>query len=307
MKNRIAVLIPCYNEESTIEKVIKDFKQTLPEARIIVFDNNCTDKSIVIAKNNGAEVIREKRQGKGYVVSSMLSKIEADYFVMVDGDDTYPAEKAIDLLKPIIDEEADMVVAQRLTDYEEMAYRPFHIFGNRLVCWLINLIFKSNLRDPMSGFRAYTREVANSIPILSQGFDVETEMTLQMLYRYFMIKEIPIVYRARPHGSISKLNTFRDGFKVLTRIFNLFRTYKPLTFFGLIAIFFFICGGIIGISAFIDYAKFGYSITFTQVILVSSSIIAAVISASIGLIINSINMRLLELSAIIIRNTNHKE
>ena len=299
-----AVLIPCYNEERTINKVINDFKQLLPEARIIVFDNNSSDNSNQIAKNAGAEIIKEKRQGKGFVVSSIFNKIDADFFVMVDGDDTYPAERVLDLLNPLYDKEADMVVAQRLSNFEQTAFPPFHVFGNRLVCWLINFIFRSDIKDPLSGYRAFTREVSNSIPILSQGFDVETELTLQMLYRNLVIIEIPVTYRPRPEGSYSKLNTFRDGLKVLFRIFNLFRTYKPLTFFGTISIIFILIDIIVLILSIIDYTNYGYTISIAKGILLSSSFIIAVLSAAIGMIINSINIRLLELSTIITRSIN---
>ncbi|MBI9043827.1 MAG: glycosyltransferase, partial [Anaerolineaceae bacterium] len=244
----IAVIIPCYNEETTIGKVVSDFKTELPEARIYVFDNNSSDQSAKIASQAGAIVVKEKRQGKGFVIASMFRKIEADFYIMVDGDDTYPADRVHDLLKPLIQEEADMVVGNRLSKFTDDAFRPLHVFGNHIICSLINLVFSSRLKDPLSGFRAFNRDLVKHIPVVASGFDVETEMTLQILYRHYVIHEIEIPYRERPRGSLSKLNTFSDGFVILRKIFSILRAYKPLTFFGGIGLMLSFAGFILGIG-----------------------------------------------------------
>ena len=217
---KIAVLIPCYNEESTIEKVIKDFKKELPNADIYVYNNNSKDKTAEIAKKNGAIVRNEYRQGKGNVVRSMFREIEADIYVMVDGDDTYPAEEVHKLIEPIAEGQADMVVGDRLSNgtYKNENKRKFHDFGNKLVKRNINKIFKTNLNDIMTGYRAFNKKFVKNVPIVSKKFEVETEMTLYALDKNFRIKEIPITYRNRPNGSVSKLRTFRDGIKILKTI-----------------------------------------------------------------------------------------
>jgi len=202
----VAVLIPCYNEEVTIKKVINDFQQQLPMAAIYVYDNNSSDNTSDIARAEGAIVVREKRQGKGFVVASMFEDIDADVYVLVDGDDTYPADSVHELTLPIIEERADMVVGTRLTAFSDKSFRPFHIFGNRLVVKLVNMIFKSKLTDIMSGYRAFNMDFIRKIPIISRGFEVETQMTLQALYYDFVIIEVPVSYRERPEGSYSKLN-----------------------------------------------------------------------------------------------------
>jgi glycosyltransferase involved in cell wall biosynthesis len=289
----VAVLIPCFNEAGTIEKVVRDFTRELPLAAIYVFDNNSTDGSGALAKKAGAIVIREKKQGKGFVVAAMLSKVKADYYLMVDADDTYPAEYCHALLQPLYEENADMVVGQRLSDYEKHAFRFLHVIGNKTICWLINLIFHSNLKDPLSGYRAFTRGVALQLPVVASGFDVETELTLQMLYRQFVIKEITIPYRARAKESLSKLSTFRDGLRVLVKIFLILSSYKPLTFFGGLAI---ICEIVTSWMVFFilpAQQKAGNAPVFLAMI--SSSLFTiGIFLGAIGLIINSLNFRLLE-------------
>lgn len=291
---RVAILIPCYNEELTIEKVVRDFAKELPGARICVFDNNSSDRSRELAVRAGADVIEEKRQGKGFVVASMLRKVCADYYVMVDGDDTYPAEKVHDLLEPLYSNEADMVVGQRLSVYDQKAFRPLHVMGNRLVNFFVNRIFNTCLTDPMSGYRAFTHELAESLPVIATGFDVETEMTLQILYRKFIIREVSIPYRARPQGSFSKLSTFRDGFLVLLKILNIFRAYKPLTFFGSLGICFCLGGIAITTYAFIRYAVIQPPVTLLLFISGGIAVIIGVLMASIGIILNTLNYRILE-------------
>jgi glycosyltransferase involved in cell wall biosynthesis len=275
----IAVMIPCFNEHETIIKVIKDFKKELPDANIYVFDNNSTDGSYALAKNADAIVIKEKRQGKGFVVSSMLNKVVADIYVMVDGDDTYPSEKVHDLISPVLNEEADMVVGQRMSNYSQNAFRPLHYIGNRLVGAVINAIFSSKLEDPMSGYRVFNRMVVMELPIVATGFDVETEMTLQMLYRHF------------------KLNTFKDGFKVVYKIFSILQSYKPLTFFGGIGLLLSFFGIIIGAFVIREYVLYEYIYSVPKAILASGLGLIGVISATIGIILHTMNFRLLELSS----------
>src|ERR1017187_1742069 len=216
----IAILIPCYQEEQTIGKVIADFQRALPHAQVYVYDNNCTDRTAEIARQAGAVVRREKRQGKGFVVASMFEQVDADILVMVDGDDTYEAEAVGALLAPILKGDADMTVAVRQHAYAEKSFRPFHLLGNRLICGIINRAFGSKISDIFSGYRAFTREAAAQIPITAAGFDVETELTLQALYRGLVITEIVAPYRARPEGSFSKLRTVSDGLLVLLKLFR---------------------------------------------------------------------------------------
>lgn len=233
---RIAVLVPCYNEEAAIEKVVTDFKRVLPDAEIYVYDNNSTDKTVELAARAGAIVAHEFRQGKGNVIRSMFRQIEADCYVMVDGDDTYPAEAALPLVELVLKQGADMAIGDRLSStYFTENKRPFHNVGNRLVRFLINWLFKSQVRDIMTGYRAFSRQFVKNFPVLSRQFEVETEMTIYALSHNFAIKETVIDYRDRPEGSQSKLNTFRDGFKVLMTIFCLFRDNKPMIFFSFIS------------------------------------------------------------------------
>lgn len=236
-KEKIAVLLPCYNEELTIKKVVKDFKKELPEATIYVFDNNSSDNTASIAKKVGAIVIPEYNQGKGNVVRSMFRDISADIYLMVDGDDTYPANEAKKLIQAIKDG-ADMVIGDRLSStYYQENKRPFHNFGNDLVRWLINTIFKTKIKDVMTGYRAFSDKFVKTVPIMSSGFQIETELTITSLeYRYNVVS-IPIQYRDRPEGSSSKLNTISDGIRVLLTLFDMFKDYKPLLFFVLISLF----------------------------------------------------------------------
>ena len=239
---KTVILIPCYNEEMTIEKVIKDFKKELPEADIYVYDNNSEDKTAEIAKRNGAIVKHEYRQGKGNVVRSMFRDIDADIYVMVDGDDTYPAEQVNKLIEPIIKEEADMVTGDRLTNgtYKKENKRHFHKFGNNLVKKAINFIYKTDLKDIMTGYRAFNKKFVKNIPIMSQKFEIETELTFHALDKRFLIKEIPISYRNRPSGSKSKLNTVSDGIKVIKTIVRMCKDSKPRQFFWWISLLFII-------------------------------------------------------------------
>jgi len=295
---RIAILIPCYNESATVKKVVSDFRAAIPEAAIYVFDNNSTDGTADLAREAGAIVIPEKKQGKGHVVAAMFEKVEADYYVMVDGDDTYPAERVHDLLAPVIAEKADVVVGAREAVDEAAAYRRFHVFGNWLVKTLINVIFAAKLKDIMSGYRAFTRDVALNLPIIAYGFDIETEMTLQCLYRRWVIREIPVAYRERPPGSVSKLSTFRDGFRVIFRILNVFRSYKPLTFFGGIGLV------LLAISFGLAWSGFSEELASQSgrrtwmIAMAATGLAMSLVSASIGIIVQLVNFRFLEADSI---------
>lgn len=255
---KIAVLIPCYNESKTIEKVVKDYKKVLPEADIYVYDNNSTDGTDKIAKKAGAIVCYEYKQGKGNVIRSMFKDIDADCYLMIDGDDTYPKENAREMCDLILSKKADMVIGDRLSStYFQENKRPFHNFGNKLVRGLINTLFKSNVRDIMTGYRAFSYEFVKTFPVLSKGFEIETEMTIHALDKNFLLKEIPVEYRDRPAGSVSKLSTYSDGFKVLKTIARLFKEYKPTIFFSLISILFLIISLIFGVPVFVEYFKTG--------------------------------------------------
>ena len=302
-KPELAILIPCYNEEITIGKVIEDFRAQLPDAAIYVFDNCCTDRTAAIAREHGAHVIPEPRKGKGFVVESMFDTVRADWYVLVDGDDTYPAEKVHDLLDPVRSGQADMVVGARLSQYEQESFRPLHVFGNRLVCNLINKIFRACLSDIMSGYRAFSSKVIQRIPVVSSGFEVETELTIQMLYYRLKIIEIKVPYRGRPGGSVSKLRTLPDGFRVLWKLFSLFRNFKPLTFFGSLGILLFLLGALAAIAPVYGYIRSGYqeashsflAILATSLILLSSGLVF------FGLLLHAINWRLKELHNVMIR------
>ncbi|AQX53115.1 glycosyltransferase family 2 protein [Priestia flexa] len=287
---KIAVLIPCYNEEVTIGKVIDDFKQELPEADIYVYDNNSKDKTSEIALAHGAIVKKELKQGKGNVVRSMFQDIDADCYVMVDGDDTYPAEFVHQLIEPIRNKEANMTIGDRLSNgtYFEENKRPFHNFGNNLVRSLINKLYKSNITDIMTGYRAYDKLFVKSIPVMSPGFEIETEMSLHALDKRFRLKEIPIDYRDRPEGSESKLNTFSDGYKVLKMIFTLFKEYKPLQFFSLWTLLFLVAGLAVGTPVIYEFFKTGFITKVPSSILATGLILLGVLSFVSGLILDTI-------------------
>ena len=287
---KIAILIPCYNEEITVAKVITDFKKELPDALIYVYNNNSTDNTLQIAYENGAIVKNEYRQGKGNVVRSMIRDIDADVYVLVDGDNTYPANMVHQLIKPILMETADMVVGDRISNgtYKKQNKRLFHDFGNGMVRNTINRLFKTNLKDVMSGYRAFSRTFVKNIPILSKGFEVETEMTLHALDKRFIIKEIPIEYKDRPNKSKSKLNTFTDGYKVIKTIIKMLKDYKPLKFFLSIAIIFFVLGLIIGIPVIYEYILTRYITKVPSAVLSTGLMIFSVIIAQCGVILDTV-------------------
>ena len=233
---KIAVLIPCYNEVTTIAKVVTDFRTALPEADIYVYDNNSTDGTAEAALQAGAIVRREPVQGKGNVIRRMVREVEADCYLMADGDDTYPAEQAAELTRPVIEEQVDMVIGDRLSStYFEQNKRPFHNGGNRIVRWLIRRFWHTDIHDIMTGYRAFSRPFVKNFPVMSGNFEIETEMTIHALDRRFLIREIPVAYRDRPQGSVSKLNTISDGISVLKTIMTLYKEYRPLRFFGWMA------------------------------------------------------------------------
>lgn len=287
---KVAVLIPCYNEELTIEKVIKDFKRELPYADIYVYDNNSKDKTAEIAKREGAIVRRESKQGKGNVVRTMFREIDADIYVMVDGDDTYPAEFVHQLIEPIRNEEADMTIGDRLSNgtYQKENKRHFHEFGNNLVRKGINLLFQTKLRDIMTGYRAFSKMFVKNMPVLSQKFEIETEMSLYALDKRYMIKEIPIIYRDRPNGSQSKLNTIRDGVKVIKTIVNMFKNYKPLQFFTIIALILFMIGIAVGTPVLIEFLNTHYITKVPSAILATGIITLSVIVEQCGVILHTV-------------------
>lgn len=287
---KTAILIPCYNEELTIEKVIKDFQKVMPEADIFVYDNNSTDNTYKIAKNAGAIVKKEYRQGKGNVVRSMFRDIDADCYIMVDGDDTYPAEAATEIEELILSRKADMVIGDRLSStYFEENKRPFHNAGNRFVRKFINVIFKSNLTDILTGMRGFSYEFAKSFPILSQEFEIETEMSVFALTHNFLIEEIPIEYRDRMEGSESKLNTYKDGIKVIKVLFAFFRDTKPLFYFSLLTLILLIIGLIYFLPILVTYLETGYVDKIPTLIMVVGLVIIAVIIFFTGVILHVLN------------------
>lgn len=258
MGKKIAVLIPCYNESKTIEKVVKDYKQALPDAKIYVYDNNSKDGTNEIAKKAGAIVRYEIKQGKGNVVRTMFREIDADCYLLVDGDDTYPAESAREMCNYVLNEKVDMVIGDRLSStYFKENKRPFHNFGNKMVRKLIKIIFKKNINDIMTGYRAFSYNFVKTFPVLSKGFEIETEMSIHAIDKNFTLKEIPVQYRNRPEGSRSKLNTYRDGMRVLNTIATLFREYKPSLFFNTISMLFYLLAIVFAIPVFNEYFKTG--------------------------------------------------
>ncbi len=288
--SKIAVLIPCYNEEQTVEKVIKDFRKELPEADIYVYDNNSKDRTAEIAINNGAILKHEYKQGKGNVVRSMFHDVDADIYIMVDGDDTYPAEFVHQLIKPVEDGQADMCIGDRLSNgtYQKENKRLFHEFGNNLVRKSINILFKTNLKDIMTGYRVFNKKFVKNMPVMTPKFEIETEMSLYALDKGFVIKEIPIDYRDRPEGSVSKLNTISDGMKVVKTIIKMYKNYKPLKFFTYIAIIIFLLGLLVGMPVIVEFFKTNYITKVPSAILATGLVILAVIVGQCGVILDTV-------------------
>ena len=288
-KRKIAVLIPCYNEAQTIEKVIKDYKQVLPDATIYVYDNNSRDETASIAQKAGAVVRHEYRQGKGNVIRTMFREIDADCYLMIDGDDTYPAENAKEMCELVLSGKANMVIGDRLSStYFTENKRPFHNFGNRIVRFSINKLFHNEIKDIMTGYRAFSYEFVKGFPVLSKGFEIETEMTIHAVDKNFKLVEIPVNYRDRPAGSVSKLNTYKDGFKVLKTIATLFKEYKPGMFFGLIAALFLLVSLILGVPVFLEYFETGLVPRFPSLIVAGISLVIALLLWISGVILSVI-------------------
>lgn len=288
--NKIAVIIPVYNEESDIEKVINDFKMELPQADIYVYDNNSKDSTVKIATKAGAIIKHEYNKGKGNVVRRMFREVEADVYIMVDGDNTYPATEVHKLIEPIINGTADMVVGDRLSNgsYKSENKKILHSFGNNLVRDTINKLFHTKLKDIMSGYRAFNRIFVKNMPVLSQKFEIETEMTLYALDKRFIIKEIPITYKDRQNGSESKVNTINDGIKVIKKIVSMFKDYRPRRFFWSIAIILGIIGLLIGMPVFIEFVTTKYITKIPSAILATGIIIISLIVVQCGVILDTI-------------------
>ncbi len=287
--DKIAVLIPCYNESRTIEKVVKEFKTALPEAVIYVYDNNSTDGTDEIAKSAGAVVRYEHQQGKGNVIRRMFSEIDAQCYLMVDGDDTYPAQAAPEMVDKVINDRADMIVGDRLSStYFEENKRPFHNFGNSIVRWSINTLFKNDIKDIMTGYRAFSYRFVKTFPVLSKGFEIETEMSIHAVDKNMYVENVVIEYRDRPEGSESKLNTYSDGIKVLFTIMRLFRTYRPMRFFGGIAAILTLISVVFFIPVLVTYTRTGLVPQFPTLIVCGFVMIAAIQSFFAGHVLKTI-------------------
>lgn len=286
---KIAVLIPCYNEEKTIKKVVRDWKKELPEATIYVYNNNSTDRTAEIAKEAGVVVRDEYQQGKGNVIRRMFREIDAQCYVMIDGDDTYPAEFGREMVDKVLERKVDMVVGDRLSStYFEENKRPFHNFGNSLVRGTINRLFRSNIRDIMTGYRAFSYQFVKTFPVLSKGFEIETEMSIHAVDKNMLVENVIIDYRDRPDGSESKLNTYSDGAKVLKTIMGLYKNYKPMQFFGLLAAILMIIALAMFMPVFVVYLKTGLVPNFPTLIVSGFIAMAALQSFFAGLVLSTI-------------------
>ncbi|MBP3881061.1 MAG: glycosyltransferase family 2 protein [Lachnospiraceae bacterium] len=307
--DKIAVLIPCYNEEKTIGKVVSDWRESLPEAVIYVYDNNSTDRTAQIAEESGAVVRHEYQQGKGNVIRRMFREIDARCYIMVDGDDTYPAEYGRQMADLVLLKNADMVVGDRLSStYFEENKRPFHNFGNSLVRGSINRLFKTNIRDIMTGYRAFSFLFVKSFPVLSKGFEIETEMSIHAVEKNMRIENVIIEYRDRPEGSESKLNTYSDGMRVLTTIFRLYKNYKPMYFFGWLSAILFALTVILFVPVFIEYTQTGLVPRFPTLIVSGFIGLGGVLSLFTGLILTTLaekDRQEFEFRLIVIENIYH--
>ncbi len=290
--DEIAVLIPCYNESKTIEKVVKDFKKALPEAVIYVYDNNSKDGTDEIARKAGAVVRYEYQQGKGNVIRRMFREIDAKCYVMTDGDDTYPADEARKLCDAVLNRNADMVVGDRLSSsYFEENKRPFHNFGNSLVRGAINSMFKSNIRDIMTGYRAFSYQFVKSFPVLSKGFEIETEMSIHAIDKNMRVENVIIQYRDRPEGSVSKLNTYSDGFKVLMTIAKMYRNYKPMRFFSWVSALLAVAATLFFVPVLCEYFETGLVERFPTLIVCGFVYIAAIQSLFAGIMLSTMRQK----------------
>lgn len=295
---RIAILIPCFNEGLTIRRVVAGFRRAIPEAEIHVFDNNSRDDTAAAAREAGATVHFVPVQGKGAVVREMFRTIDADVAVMVDGDATYPADRVRDLIAPVLEGRADMVVGTRLAEHEDSSFRPLHVFGNQLVLRTINVLFRARLTDVLSGYRAFSRRFVKTTPVLSPGFEIETEMTLHALEHRMPVVEVPVPYGARPEGSVSKLNTFRDGYRVLKTIARLFKDHRPLPFFGGVALVSFLLSLGIGVVIVEEWQSAG-KVAPARAVLAAGLGLCSAISLAAGLILDTVNRRARELMVLL--------
>ena len=290
--DKIAVLIPCYNESKTIEKVVTDFKRVLPEAVIYVYDNNSTDHTDEIARKAGAVVRYEHRQGKGNVIRRMFREIDAECYIMTDGDDTYPAESAPEMIKKVLERNVDMVVGDRLSStYFTENKRPFHNFGNSLVRKSINLLFNTDIKDIMTGYRAFSYQFVKSFPVLSKGFEIETEMSIHAADKNMFVENVIIEYRDRPEGSVSKLNTYSDGFRVLRTIARLYRTYKPMNFYGVVAAVLAVLSVGFLIPILVKYSQTHLVPNFPTLFVCGFVMLAAIQSFFYGIILKTISQK----------------
>lgn len=286
---KIAVLIPCYNEAKTIEKVVTDWKKSLPEATIYVYDNNSVDRTDEIARKAGAIVRYEHQQGKGNVIRRMFREIDAECYIMIDGDDTYPAEFGPQMVAEVLDRQVDMVVGDRLSStYFEENKRPFHNFGNSIVRASINRLFKSDIRDIMTGYRAFSYQFVKTFPVLTKGFEIETEMSIHAIDKNMAISNVIVKYRDRPEGSVSKLNTYSDGIKVLRTIMRLYRNYKPMHFFGTVSVLLFLIALIMFIPVLMIYFRTGLVPNFPTLIVSGFVALAGIVSLFTGILLSSI-------------------
>ena len=292
MKDRIAVLIPCYNESATVEKVVRDFRSVLPEAAIYVYDNNSTDGTAELAAHAGAIVRRERMQGKGSVIRRMFREIDADCYIMTDGDDTYPAENAPEMARLVLEEQADMVVGDRLSStYFTENKRPFHNAGNSLVRATINRLFRSDIKDIMTGYRAFSYEFVKTYPVLAQGFEIETDMTIHAINRRMQVRNVIVDYRDRPDGSVSKLNTFSDGAKVMLTIVRMYKNYRPFGFFGLLALVLAALSGVFIAPVLAEFFATGLVPRFPTLIACCFTLLAALLLFIVGLILSTLQAK----------------
>ena len=284
--DKIAVLIPCYNEEKTIAKVVKDARAALPEAVIYVYDNNSRDQTVKLAKEAGAVIRCERMQGKGNVIRRMFREIDAHCYIMVDGDDTYPMEYAREMVDKVLKDNADMVVGDRLsTTYFTENKRPFHNFGNSLVRKSINLLFKSEIKDIMTGYRAFSYQFVKTFPVMSKGFEIETEMTIHAVNNNMQVENVVVEYRDRPEGSVSKLNTFSDGFRVIRKMLQLFKNYRPLRFFGILCLILVAIAALLMLPVLSVYLKTGLVPRFPTLIVCGFTVLAGIQSFFAGMIL----------------------
>ena len=289
IRGDIAVLVPCYNEELTVAKVVRDFRAVIPQARIYVYDNNSTDRTAELAREAGAIVVAEPRQGKGNVVRQMLRDIDADYYLMVDGDDTYPAEAALALLEPLVANRADMTIGDRLSNgsYASENDRAMHGFGNNLVRWLIKVLYGYHFDDVMTGYRGFNKVFAKTMPVTKGGFEIETELSIHAVDKGWRIEDVPVDYRDRPEGSESKLSTVSDGFKVLRCIASLFKDYRPMALFGWVSLIFAIIGLALGIPVVVEFYDTGLVARFPTFVAAVAFVGASLLSLMGGLILDT--------------------